>query len=91
VTTRYYRAPELYLNYDENYSTSVDMWSVGCIIAEMFNKKVFLKAHETSEYLEFLVEMLGLPSSKLRHIIKNKNYLKHMQDREPLLERKTLK
>ena len=47
VTTRYYRAPELYLSYEENYSTGIDMWSFGCIMAELFNKKVFLKAHET--------------------------------------------
>jgi len=38
VTTRYYRAPELYLTYKSNYSDKVDMWSLGCIIAELFNK-----------------------------------------------------
>lgn len=42
VTTRYYRAPELYLNYKSNYTAAIDMWSVGCIIAELFTKRVFL-------------------------------------------------
>ena len=34
VCSRYYRAPELiFENY--NYSTKIDIWSVGCVIAEM--------------------------------------------------------
>lgn len=65
VTTRYYRAPELYLNYESNYSTSVDMWSMGCILAEFFNKRVFIRANTTDEYLECLVQLLGLPSKSI--------------------------
>ena len=61
VTTRYYRAPELSLNYSSNYNSSIDMWSVGCIIAEFFNKKVFLAAAKTEDYLDCLLEMLGMP------------------------------
>jgi len=55
VTTRYYRAPELFLNYSSNYGTSVDMWSIGCVIAELFCKKVFIKANTSEDYLENLV------------------------------------
>ena len=51
VSTRYYRAPELYLRYEQNYDQSIDMWSIGCIIAEFFNKKVFIKADSDQEYL----------------------------------------
>jgi serine/threonine protein kinase len=57
VTTRYYRAPELYLNYDSNYSASVDMWSIGCILAEFFTKKVFVRANTSEEYLDSLLMM----------------------------------
>jgi len=66
VTTRYYRAPELYLNYSSNYTTAIDMWSIGCVIAELFMKKVFLKASKTEDYLEFLVTMLGMPDDNIR-------------------------
>ena len=52
VSTRFYRAPELYLRYKQNYNQSVDMWSIGCIIAEFFTKKVFIKANSDKEYLE---------------------------------------
>jgi len=55
VTTRYYRAPELYLNFTTNYTTAVDMWSMGCTIAELFNKKVFVRASTTEDFLDFLV------------------------------------
>lgn len=55
VTTRYYRAPELFLNFSSNYTTSIDMWSIGCVIAELFCKKVFIRASTSEDYLENLV------------------------------------
>jgi mitogen-activated protein kinase len=62
VSTRYYRAPELFLNYESNYDQSVDMWSIGCILAEFFLKKIFLKANTDSEYLQSCLELLGMPN-----------------------------
>lgn len=38
VATRWYRAPEILLSLLE-YGTAVDMWSVGCIFAEMLGRK----------------------------------------------------
>jgi serine/threonine protein kinase len=38
VATRWYRAPEIMLKW-MRYSKPVDIWSVGCIIAEMFTHK----------------------------------------------------
>jgi serine/threonine protein kinase len=35
VVTRWYRAPELLLNVP-TYKESIDIWSIGCFIAEMF-------------------------------------------------------
>ena len=41
VCTRWFRAPELLLRYGEkDYSNKIDMWSVGCVFAEMNLKKV---------------------------------------------------
>jgi len=90
VTTRYYRAPELYLNYESNYDAAVDMWSMGCILAEFFNKRVFIRANTTDEYLECLVQMLGLPGKNIQKEIRNKNFLKYMVEKEPSITRKTL-
>lgn len=38
VATRWYRAPEIVLG-SNKYSKAVDMWSVGCILAELINGK----------------------------------------------------
>lgn len=38
VSTRYYRAPEIMLTW-QKYDVAVDIWSVGCILAEMLEGK----------------------------------------------------
>jgi serine/threonine protein kinase len=38
VVTRWYRAPELLLPC-EHYSAAIDMWSVGCILAELLGRR----------------------------------------------------
>lgn len=80
VTTRYYRAPELYLNYDSNYSASVDMWSIGCILAEFFTKKVFVRANTSEEYLDSLLMMCGMPSKAIQSEIRCSKYLQYLKD-----------
>ena len=47
-----------------------DMWSIGCTIAELFTKKVFIRANSTDEYLEHLVELLGLPDENIQKEIR---------------------
>ena len=89
VTTRYYRAPELYLNYESNYDAAVDMWSIGCIIAEFFNKKVFIRANTSEEYLESLVQMIGLPSKEIQSEIRCTKYLQYMKEKAKSIPRKS--
>ena len=50
VATRWYRAPELLLSAN-TYTTSVDMWSVGCIFAEMLQRKPFLPGTDTKNQI----------------------------------------
>lgn len=38
VATRWYRAPEVMLSF-KNYDKAIDVWSIGCILAEMLNGK----------------------------------------------------
>ena len=38
VSTRYYRAPEIMLTWQQ-YDVGIDMWSAGCILAEMLEGK----------------------------------------------------
>ena len=53
VATRWYRAPELLLSAN-HYTTSVDMWSVGCIFAEMLQRKPFLPGTDTKNQIELI-------------------------------------
>jgi len=41
VATRWYRAPELLLAYYQ-YSTAVDVWSIGCILGELLKRRALL-------------------------------------------------
>lgn len=50
VTTRWYRAPELLLSASE-YTSAVDMWSVGCIFAEMLKRIPFLPGKDTENQI----------------------------------------
>ena len=55
VATRWYRAPEIMLN-SKGYTKSIDIWSVGCILAEMIsNRPIFPGKH----YLDQLNHILG--------------------------------
>jgi serine/threonine protein kinase len=72
VTTRYYRAPESYLNYKSSYDSSLDMWSLGCIIAELYAKRVFINADSDSNYIACLVQLIGMPSAHIMDQIKKK-------------------
>lgn len=49
VVTRWFRAPELLLKYQtKSYTSQIDMWSVGCILAELYLKKVLFGEKEIS-------------------------------------------
>lgn len=48
IATRWYRAPEI-ISSQKTYTSSVDLWSVGCIFAEMILRKPFLKGDSEDE------------------------------------------
>lgn len=58
VVTRWYRAPELLLCCD-NYGTSIDVWSVGCIFAELLGRKPMFQGTECLNQLKLIVNILG--------------------------------
>ena len=60
VATRWYRAPELLLS-SHDYTMSADMWSVGCIFAEMMLRKVFLPGTDTQQQIQLICQNLGTP------------------------------
>jgi cyclin-dependent kinase 12/13 len=63
VITLWYRPPELLLGC-QVYSPKIDMWSVGCIVAEMFRRTAFLKGSSDPTQLDLIFRMLGHPTTK---------------------------
>jgi len=61
VVTRWYRAPELLLSCD-NYTAAIDVWSVGCILAEMLAKKPLFPGRNYMDQMQCVLRVLGRPS-----------------------------
>lgn len=64
VVTLWYRAPELLLG-AKKYSTAVDMWSVGCIMAELLAKEPLFKGKSEIDQLDKIFKTLGTPNEKI--------------------------
>ncbi|XP_060522700.1 cyclin-dependent kinase 20 isoform X2 [Cylas formicarius] len=63
VATRWYRAPEL-LYGSRTYTNSVDLWSVGCILAEMINRAPLFPGESDIEQLAIVLNALGTPNER---------------------------
>lgn len=63
VATRWYRAPELILAQSSKYSTAIDMWSVGCIFAEILGRgKPLFPGANAKEQFSLILNVTGKPS-----------------------------
>ncbi|XP_063680868.1 cyclin-dependent kinase 4-like [Bolinopsis microptera] len=60
VITLWYRAPEVLLNCD--YSNKVDVWSLGCIFAELVNRSPLFNGRTEIEQLQHIFKVVGVPS-----------------------------
>ncbi|SPQ93705.1 unnamed protein product (mitochondrion) [Plasmodiophora brassicae] len=61
VATRWYRAPEIMLSWKE-YSKAIDMWSVGCIFAELLGRRPLFQGRDYMHQLHLITDVLGTPS-----------------------------
>jgi meiosis induction protein kinase IME2/SME1 len=61
VSTRWYRAPEVLLM-SNNYSSPVDMWALGTIMAELINLRPLFPGMDTMDQLARICDILGDPS-----------------------------
>ncbi|OBT52957.1 CMGC/CDK/CDC2 protein kinase [Pseudogymnoascus sp. 24MN13] len=61
VVTLWYRAPEILLG-GRQYSTGVDMWSVGCIFAEMCTRKPLFAGDSEIDEIFKIFRLLGTPT-----------------------------
>ncbi|KAF3327319.1 cyclin-dependent kinase B1-1-like isoform X1 [Carex littledalei] len=63
IVTLWYRAPEVLLG-TTHYSTGVDMWSVGCIFAEMVRRQALFPGDSELQQLLHIFRLLGTPTEK---------------------------
>ncbi|CAB60996.1 Mitogen-activated protein kinase mpk-1 [Caenorhabditis elegans] len=72
VATRWYRAPEIMLN-SKGYTKSIDVWSVGCILAEMLSNRPLFPGKHYLDQLNLILAVVGSPSNAdLQCIINDK-------------------
>jgi len=71
VATRWYRAPEILLG-STSYTRAVDVWALGCIIAEMFIGKPLLAGSSTINQIERIVEVTGVPDAPTIEALRSK-------------------
>ncbi|KAF5200951.1 Cell division control protein 2-like protein [Thalictrum thalictroides] len=64
ILTLWYRAPEVLLG-ATHYSTPVDMWSVGCIFAELITGKALFPGDSELQQLLHIFRLLGTPNEQI--------------------------
>lgn len=81
VATRWYRAPELLLMW-EQATKALDIWSVGCIMAELLGRKPFFPGNNYLHQLDLILDVLGTPKDEdIKGCEKGVNYLKQLPRR----------
>lgn len=71
VATRWYRAPELCGSFFAKYSPAIDVWSIGCIFAEVLLGKPLFPGRNVVHQLELITDLLGTPPPEVIAKVRN--------------------
>ncbi|KAM5179677.1 mitogen-activated protein kinase 14 isoform 1-T1 [Mantella aurantiaca] len=80
VATRWYRAPEIMLNW-MHYNQTVDIWSVGCIMAELLTGRTLFPGTDHIDQLKLILRLVGTPEPELLQKISSeaaRNYIQSL-------------
>lgn len=69
VVTRWYRAPELLLS--SKYDKQMDVWAIGCILAEMLGRRPLFPGHDYLHQLKIIMDVIGSPGEDSLDFITN--------------------
>jgi serine/threonine protein kinase len=78
VVTRWYRAPEIMLAC-RVYTKAIDVWSVGCIFAELLGRKPLFPGEDYIHQLKLIAEVVGTPAEKDLAFVTSEKALKFMR------------
>ncbi|KAD1391130.1 hypothetical protein E3N88_42893 [Mikania micrantha] len=65
VATIWYRAPELCGSFFSKYTPAIDIWSIGCIFAEMLTGKPLFPGRNVAHQLDLVTDLLGSPCAEV--------------------------
>ncbi|XP_012590532.1 PREDICTED: mitogen-activated protein kinase 11 [Condylura cristata] len=83
VATRWYRAPEIMLNW-MHYNQTVDIWSVGCIMAELLQGKALFPGSDYIDQLKRIMEVVGTPGPEALAKISSEHARTYVQSLPPM-------
>lgn len=83
VVTLWYRSPELLLG-STRYSSSIDIWSVGCIFAELLNSKPLFQGRNEAKMLELIYQICGTPTDEEWPDAKLLKFYKELGPKKPM-------
>ena len=63
IQSRFYRAPEIMLGIP--YTTAIDMWSLGCIMAELYIGYPLLPGESENDQMSRIMEMRDIPNDEV--------------------------
>ena len=78
VATRWYRAPEVILTW-EKYSKAIDIWSVGCIFAELIGRQPLFPGIDSQNQVQLIVDVLGYPDESVLSKIRSEKAKKYFE------------
>ncbi|PKA48742.1 Mitogen-activated protein kinase 10 [Apostasia shenzhenica] len=87
VATRWYRAPELCGSFFSKYTPAIDIWSIGCIFAEVLTGKPLFPGKNVVHQLDLMTDLLGTPSMDTISRVRNekaRRYLSSMRKKQPI-------
>ncbi|XP_062176957.1 mitogen-activated protein kinase 16 isoform X4 [Alnus glutinosa] len=87
VATRWYRAPELCGSFFSKYTPAIDIWSIGCIFAELLTGKALFPGKNVVHQLDLMTDLLGTPSAEAIARVRNekaRRYLSSMRKKKPI-------
>ncbi|KAF2290610.1 hypothetical protein GH714_014691 [Hevea brasiliensis] len=85
VATRWYRAPELCGSFFSKYTPAIDIWSIGCIFAEVLTGKPLFPGKNVVHQLDLMTDLLGTPSLDTISRVRNdkaRRYLTTMRKKQ---------